>query len=735
MAFEWGDLLCFWPFPRGRARPWVRAGNASRDAGDWANAAAYFRRATQIEPRRRAIWVQLGHMEKEAGALPQALAAYRQASHLPACDGDAPFHLGLLARTMGDMATARDAFDQALRENRQHNQAARERLELAHLPAALSPVAIETACALFEHDQSRMNAPNFSTILFDASDLCTYFRHARLPTGIQRVQIEIICKALDDRPDTQICAFLDKTGTWATIPAALFQSLSRMAVVSGDTLCPDWLQAIETLTAVLARAVAPQFAAGMWLINLGTSWQYQNYFLHIRDLQHKHAIRYVPFVHDLIPVMAPQFCADGVVHDFLAWIAGVFDHAFAFLTNSCSTRADLIQVAAQFGHRLDDNRVTVISLDADFRSIQRAEPGSRELKCWGLQSGSYALFVSTIEARKNHVLALKGWAELIRQHGAKELPDLVCVGRNGWLNDEVYRLIQSDPQLGSKVKILSDLSDESLALLYRHSSFTLYPSHYEGWGLPVTESLCYGKVPIISRCSSLPEAGGDLALYVAPDSSADFVAAVETLWFNSQLRKSMEQRICAQFKPRDWGTITRQVGDALLRFDSFVGKQGVAYCPIIRPGRLYRIARHQMAIPMPHANDGESLRFGTGWANLDDDGCRIRPEGGALMATLKAEGTSLWCCLRLHGAQDRSLAGKIVINDRERRFALSAGERHWIALPVEPGLLRIVVRANSEPSGGELSVSCLMVMDTLPETTADLVRSLRLLCYPTLDRL
>ncbi|WCT77367.1 glycosyltransferase [Novosphingobium humi] len=721
MAFELGDLLCFWPFARGRARPWVRAGNASRDKGDWACAAANYRRATQIEPGRRAIWVQLGHMEKEAGAVPQALEAYRQASYLPANDGDAPFHLGLLARALGDMETARTAFDQALLENHLHQDAGRERLALAHLPSALSANARERAAMLCGQEQDRMNAHGAaSTILFDVSDLITYFRHARLPTGIQRVQIEIITEALKNQPYAQICTFIDGAGYWAAIPPELFQSLSSMAVTSGDSLDPEWLNLIETLTAVLTTALQPRFTKSMWFVNLGTSWQYRNYFLHLRDLQRRFAIRYVPFVHDLIPFMAPQFCVDEVVRDFHNWISGVFNHAFAFLTNSYSTQADLVKVAAHYGHRLNENRIAVIALDADFRHHNSLKLSSSKLARWDLSPERYALFVSTIEVRKNHLLALEGWKELIRCYGVKAVPDLVCVGRKGWLSDEVFRIIHDNPELASKVKILSDISDDILSLLYHNCCFTIYPSHYEGWGLPVTESLCYGKVPVVSRCSSLPEAGGDFALYIEPSDVSDFFSAVESLWFDEEIRKSLEQRIVKQFKPRNWKDIAEEVSQALLKFEHALPKAVTAYCPSIRPGTLYRLARLQTTPPVPHAADGEGLRFGKAWEDPDDEGCPIKPEGAEVMAIVEAGESALWLCLRLEGTTDHGLEGQIVMNGQSKSFALKAREKRWFALPIEPGQLYFSIKDTANSAICSLRLSYLMVVEALPQNAADL---------------
>jgi glycosyltransferase involved in cell wall biosynthesis len=740
MSFDLGDWLFFWPFPRGRARRWVRAGDASRESRDWAKAASQYRRALSIEPGRRSIWVQLGHAEKEAGATGMALEAYRRASALRGEDGDAPLHWGLLARASGDMVTARSAFDQALHEDILHQDAKRERLALAHFSRAVGEAAAQQGrnlCRVEQERQAMVGGASPFTI-FDASDLIGYFRHSRLPTGIQRVQLEIIGSALAIDPLSQVCAFVEDLGRWASIPTALFQSISALCVASGDILDPAWLNAIEILTGILASGPPPQFGVGARLVNLGTSCQWHNYFLHIRELQREHGVHYVPFVHDLIPIMAPQFCLTGLKQDFLGWAAGVFDHASAFLTNSRSTAADLQKVAAQFGHVIADERIFIIPLDADFRRPGLATPDVGELDRWQLKAGGYALFVSTIEARKNHLLAFRGWAELIARHGIDAVPDLICVGHKGWLNDDVYQLLNGNALLASRIKILSGLSDETIGLLYRHCCFTLYPSHYEGWGLPVTESLCYGKVPILSRCTALPEAGGDLAIYIEPNDVEGLISSVARLWFDEPWREGLEERIRTCFRPRSWRDIARQIGIALqdaLQSAPSSHTHG-PLMPMVRFGILNWLTRNRLTQPVRGADDGERWRYGTGWWQLEDHGSWTTPDGGTLLVDTPAqEGGQHWCCLRLHGPLHQATDVCVMVNGRDYAFALTDGEPCWIAIPIDEGRLCIKIKGQkiidlAQFAGGQdrrrigVGVSRMMLIEgRAPTDTSCLARS------------
>lgn len=174
----------------------------------------------------------------------------------------------------------------------------------------------------------------------------------------------------------------------------------------------------------------------------------------------------------------------------------------------------------------------------------------------------FVLMVGTIESRKNHLFALHAWRELIERRGEDAVPDLLCVGRLGWHAEEFLTQFYATHGLAGKVHLLtSSVNDRALASLYEHALFTIYPSRYEGWGLPVSESLAFGKVVITARNSSLSEAGGDLATYFTPEDLQDFVTQIETLGLDWGNRMKRERVIAeAQRKSITWS----DVADTLL---------------------------------------------------------------------------------------------------------------------------------------------------------------------------
>ncbi|WP_373278253.1 hypothetical protein [Sphingobium fuliginis] len=83
--------------------------------------------------------------------------------------------------------------------------------------------------------------------------------------------------------------------------------------------------------------------------------------------------------------------------------------------------------------------------------------------------------------------AFRAWMSLADSLGESAMPHLVCVGGRGWLNDDLHRMLRDNPGLQRLVRILHGVPDDGLAALYENCLFALYPSFYEGWGLPVSE--------------------------------------------------------------------------------------------------------------------------------------------------------------------------------------------------------------------------------------------------------
>lgn len=119
----------------------------------------------------------------------------------------------------------------------------------------------------------------------------------------------------------------------------------------------------------------------------------------------------------------------------------------------------------------------------------------------------FVLFVATVEGRKNHRLILDIWRRMLAE--GDDPPHLLCVGRVGWKSEPFVAKLVETGYLDGRVILLQEVSDAYLRLLYSRCLFTVFPSLYEGWGLPVGESLAAGKICVCSNRASIPEVAGE----------------------------------------------------------------------------------------------------------------------------------------------------------------------------------------------------------------------------------
>jgi glycosyltransferase involved in cell wall biosynthesis len=173
--------------------------------------------------------------------------------------------------------------------------------------------------------------------------------------------------------------------------------------------------------------------------------------------------------------------------------------------------------------------------------------------------GSYVLVVSTIEPRKNHALLFRVWRYLLEEMPRDQVPTLVFAGGKGWLISDFLQQMKNANFLDGKVTIIEKPSDAELEALYAGCQYTIYPSFYEGWGLPVTESHAYRRPCLASNRTSIPEAGGDLARYFDPDNAHDLLGHVRRLIERPDELRQWQERVAAEFRPTPWADAAKAI--------------------------------------------------------------------------------------------------------------------------------------------------------------------------------
>jgi glycosyltransferase involved in cell wall biosynthesis len=715
----------------------LTAANAARARSDWHSAAKHYGSALEQDPDLAHIWIQLGHAQKESGDLAAAETAYRRAERLQPTSADPLLHLGHLSKLRGDMAGAARGYLAAARlapnevgvVSELHNLIGRgwkvpaesilelmtemDEASASGPPRPLQDAAEAAQRAVHElmtalgHDggtpealaratsaadliaeisrftsQSSVSRESRPALIFDVADLLTYFRDVRSPTGIQRVQMETIAGALRISTVTvRICCFLEQRDEWIEIPPPLFLKLCRLSLGDANGEAGEWQATLTRALHMLNTAPPLAFPRGAFLINLGTSWWQQNYFLFVRQMKLDHGVRYVPFVHDMIPLLRDEFCPKTLRQEFISWAIGIFEHADFFFVNSQSTKRDLIKVAAFLGREVGPEAVSVITLDADNRKTDAPIVRPKSFRRWGLDNVPFVLVVSTIEPRKNHIRVFEAWAALLKRHGPRRVPKLLCVGHPGWMNESIYEHLNIHETLRDHVRIVRFVSDAELAEFYRRCLFTLYPSHYEGWGLPVTESLCHGKVPLVADNSSLPEAGGRFAAYFNADSTLGLIAALETLIFDHGARRARERLIATEFQPRAWEDLARQIAHSLTAWGDQEQAEVATAAPRALAGAFHALRRNRGIRIWPGMRCSEIFRTGVNWWGPDDWGCWTKP-GGATLRIGASDRAALRIYLRLQGLPSMSCPYRISSGATVVEGELRPHEGKWLAIDI-----------------------------------------------------
>ena len=295
------------------------------------------------------------------------------------------------------------------------------------------------------------------------------------------------------------------------------------------------------------------------LLILESVWITDNYFANVFRYR-LNGLLVVTMLHDLIPTLDPTFM-DEVGPKFHRYLHGASMVSDRVVTNSKSTRNDYSAYCA--AHSLLEAPGCVTQLPGGFDDIHKSPQNGLEGKNFQIWPRPYILMVGTIEVRKNHLVALRAWKDLIKIRGSQNVPDLVCVGKIGWnIGEFLGELASSEAIVKDRVHLLTEnVGDEHLKSLYENCMFTIYPSSYEGWGLPVSESLDFGKAVITTNVSSMPEAGMEFAKYVPAADPNALVTAISEWLDDPEIPQALGSHALKNRERIDWSTVVNRLID------------------------------------------------------------------------------------------------------------------------------------------------------------------------------
>jgi glycosyltransferase involved in cell wall biosynthesis len=369
-----------------------------------------------------------------------------------------------------------------------------------------------------------------NSLLIDISRLIGRAAKGRLPTGVDRV-----CLAYVARYGERSQAVLQWGGWRRIAPYRESQELFSLVMEPGARF-------VRELAMVIAKACMPpwpsQDAQGRLYFNLGHSGLNQS---GLQPWLQRTRQRPVYLVHDLIPLTHPEYCRAGEGQRHRSRMEMLLRGGAGVVTNSHTT----LQELQEFAQQLSLVCPPAIAAPLGPAALQFDPNLPAPLP------KPYFVMLGTIEPRKNHLLLLHLWRQLVAEMG-EHAPHLVIIGQRGWECENVVDLLERCGALHGFVHELSGCSDTDLAQYLGHAQALLFPSFAEGYGMPLVEALAVGTPAIASALRAFREAAGDVPEYLDPLDGPAWARAVRDYAAPGSPRRQAQLQRLAAFQPPTW---------------------------------------------------------------------------------------------------------------------------------------------------------------------------------------
>lgn len=380
-------------------------------------------------------------------------------------------------------------------------------------------------------------------MIIDVTRLIGRFLKGKLPTGIDRVCLAYITY-------------------YGENSAALIRIRSKYHIVSKCTsqevfsilLSADLTKRIRLIWLIIRSLFVFKTAdvRGEIMFNVGhMGLDRKEYPYIIRKM----GVRPVFMVHDLIPIHFPEYSRKGEKIRHEQRLDCILDTGFAIVTNSASTLDELDRYA-KFRQKTMPKSVASLLGTLNLTYIQSMPP----------IDFPYFVILSTIEARKNHLLVLNIWRDLVKEMGDMA-PRLILIGQRGWECENVLDMLERCEILHGHVIEIQSCSDSMLSSYLQHTRALLFPSFTEGYGMPLAEALSLGVPVIASDLAVFREIAHDIPEYIHPLDGLGWKDIILAYTQESSLQRKNQINRISKLSLPTWDDHFKNVDQLILKND------------------------------------------------------------------------------------------------------------------------------------------------------------------------
>lgn len=276
--------------------------------------------------------------------------------------------------------------------------------------------------------------------------------------------------------------------------------------------------------------------------------EYISIFSPISPIVYKNKIKTKLIIHDLIPIRFPQYCTKKFAAKYKKWIEAInADEVFCV---SEATKKDLLVYRPDLSDKI---KIAYLAANSNFVSTQ-----TNVKEKYKIETPKYFLAVSDHNPRKNFLHLIEAFIEFLK-HTKVDDVSLAIIGPQARDTKNIQTLLSKNPEYKNKIHVTGFVDDKDMPAMYSNAEAFIYPSLYEGFGLPPLEAMSCGCPVICSNNSSLPEVAGDAAVYISGTDVKETSSKIQEIYNNTNQKTLMIEKGKVQSQKFNWAKTVQQI--------------------------------------------------------------------------------------------------------------------------------------------------------------------------------